>query len=65
MKPDKNTGKKPSTPAGGGKDRNYDKPWLAPEKKPKKEASSFIEYHYPDGADQALISFKCLTKTQM
>ena len=50
MKPDKNLVRKPSAPAGGGgKDRKYDKPWLAPEKKPKKEASSFLEHHYPDG----------------
>jgi hypothetical protein len=28
--------------------RNYDKPWQVP-KKEKKEATTFLEYHYPDG----------------
>jgi len=28
--------------------RSYDKPWLPP-KKEKKEATTFLEYHYPDG----------------
>jgi hypothetical protein len=28
--------------------RAYDKPWLPP-KKEKKEATTFLEYHYPDG----------------
>jgi len=33
--------------AGGGKDkRNYDKPWLLPE---KKEPQTFLEFCYPDG----------------
>lgn len=31
-----------------GEKRNYDKPWLPP-KKEKKEATTFLEYHYPDG----------------
>ena len=31
------------------KGRAYDKPWLAP-KKEKKEASTFLDHHYPDGA---------------
>jgi hypothetical protein len=30
------------------KDRNYDKPWLAPVKE-KKEPETFLEYYYPDG----------------
>lgn len=35
--------------AGQGKDkngRNYDKPWLVPE---KKEPTTFLEFVYPDG----------------
>jgi hypothetical protein len=33
-----------------GKDnRNYDKPWLAPEKKEKAEAKTYAEHVYPDG----------------
>ena len=28
--------------------RAYDKPWLPP-KKEKKEATTFLEFHYPDG----------------
>lgn len=28
--------------------RAYDKPWLPPRKE-KKEATTFLEYHYPDG----------------
>jgi katanin p60 ATPase-containing subunit A1 len=35
-----------------GKDkdsRNYEKPWKVPEKE-KKEASTFLEFCYPDGA---------------
>ncbi len=28
--------------------RNYDKPWLPP-KKEKKEPTTFLEFHYPDG----------------
>jgi hypothetical protein len=38
----------PAPPLGRGDSRNYDKPWLPP-KKEKKEASSFLEYYYPDG----------------
>lgn len=30
------------------KNRNYDKPWLKPEKE-KKEAETFLEHCYPDG----------------
>ena len=38
-----------SNPGGkAGRDRNYDKPWLQP-KKEKKEPTTFLEYHYPDG----------------
>mmetsp|Transcript_14487 Transcript_14487/g.14102 ORF Transcript_14487/g.14102 Transcript_14487/m.14102 type:complete len:92 (-) Transcript_14487:929-1204(-) len=39
-------------PAGGNnkeeKKRNYDKPWLAPEKE-KKDPQTFLEFLYPDG----------------
>ena len=28
--------------------RKYEKPWQVP-KKEKKEATTFMEYHYPDG----------------
>ena len=39
------------------KGRNYDKPWLAPEKE-KKEPQTFLEFCYPDGTgpDADLIS---------
>jgi len=30
------------------KGRNYDKPWQVP-KKEKKEPTTFLEFHYPDG----------------
>ena len=32
----------------GEDNRKYEKPWQVP-KKEKKEASTFMEYHYPDG----------------
>ena len=35
--------------AGGKGGRNYDRPWLQP-KKESKEPTTFLEYHYPDGA---------------
>lgn len=37
-----------ATPQGAGKSdkRNYDKPWLLPE---KKEPQTFLEFCYPDG----------------
>ena len=36
-----------ANPAGKpGDKRNYDKPWLVPE---KKEPQTFLEYCYPDG----------------
>lgn len=35
--------------AGDPKNRAYEKPWQQP-KKEKKEANTFLEYHYPDGA---------------
>lgn len=31
------------------KKRNYEKPWLVPEKE-KKEPDTFLEYCYPEGA---------------
>ena len=34
---------------GGGGRRNYDKPWLAPEKEKKTEAKTYAEHVYPDG----------------
>lgn len=35
--------------AGGGRNRNYDKPWLVPEKEKKDKASTYAEHCYPDG----------------
>lgn len=36
--------------AGGGRARNYDKPWLVPEKENKRDkAQTYAEYCYPDG----------------
>ena len=41
-----------SAPGGGGdvkpRDRNYDKPWLQPQKE-KKKAETYAEHVYPDG----------------
>ena len=34
---------------GGGGRRNYDKPWLPPEKEKKAEAKTYAEHVYPDG----------------
>jgi len=35
--------------ANGGGRRNYDKPWLAPEKEKKAEAKTYADHVYPDG----------------
>ena len=40
-------GKAPVSDNKNGKNRNYDKPWLKPE---KKEPETFLEFCYPDGA---------------
>jgi len=34
---------------GGGGRRNYDKPWLPPEKEKKAEPATYAEHVYPDG----------------
>lgn len=50
-KPRRQTSPKPraasKAPEDGSK-RQYEKPWQAP-KKEKKEATTFLEHHYPDG----------------
>ena len=47
-KQDSGIQKAPPSKAGGGDRRSYEKPWQQP-KKEKKEASTFLEHHYPDG----------------
>ena len=34
---------------GGQKGRNYDKPWLVPEKEKKEKAATYAEHVYADG----------------
>jgi hypothetical protein len=44
--------------ANAGGKRNYDKPWLAPEKEKKAEAKTYADHVYPDGVgpDSELIN---------